>query len=214
MTYPNAHRGIEKIHVAEILLIIGGAILTIEKGIMADDGLGSIVEQVGVSLKIIILVMLIIGLVLSLVGDVFNLWGLKIASRDDKKFLIPFYLTLAIMVADVVLSIVLASDQHSMISEIMEEVEEVIELLQMIIVIIVSSRLAASLNGTKQVKFGNAMMIIIIVAISFAVVSGIITVFAENLKDVMDFVAALLETVSFIVYLVFVDKTIKFLEKN
>lgn len=214
MTYPNAHRGIEKIHVAEILLIVGGAILTIEKGLIADDGVGSVVEQAGVSIKIIILVMLIIGLGLSLFGNIFNLWGLKIASRDDKKFLIPYYLTLTLMVVDIIMGIILASEQYVMISEILEEVEELFELLQMIIVINVASKLATSLNGTKHVRFAKAMMTIIIVVISFAIVSGIITVFAENLKDVMDFVSSLLETVAFIVYLVFVDKTIKFLEKN
>ena len=154
MTYPNAHRGIEKIHIAEIMLIIGTFLLSMVQALFSTKDFDKLIEDTGPVLGIIIVIIVVIGMILTIAADIYNIWGLKIASLDDRMFYIPFFLSILIIIVDTVIGIILFVTDKSDINLVIERAEEIVELVQMVVVIVVSSKLAKTLNSC-DISYGS-----------------------------------------------------------
>ena len=89
-----------------------------------------------------------------------------------------------------------------------------VELVQMVVVIVVSSKLAKSLNGTAHVTKSRVVLWLIIINVVFSFVLGVISFLTNSYNEIMYRISEVLEIVSFVVYLIYVDITIKFLKEN
>lgn len=214
MTYKNAYRGIEKIHIAEIMLIIGTFLLSMIQALFSTKDFDKLIEDTGTALGIIIVIIVVIGLILTIAADIYNIWGLKIASLDDRMFYIPFFLSILIIIADTVIGIILFVTDKSVINLVIDRAEEIVELVQMVVVIVVSSKLAKTLNGTSHIKKSRVVLWIIIVNVVFSFGLGASSLLTDAHNKVLYGISEALEIISFIVYLIYVDMTIKFLKKN
>lgn len=214
MTYPNAYRGIEKIHIAEIMLIIGTVLLSLMQAIFSTKDFEKIIGEMGAFVGIIISIIIIIGTILIIAADIYNIWGLKIASRDDRMFFVPFFLSFLIIIADTVMGIILIITGKESINLIIDRAEEIVELVQMVVVIVVSSKLAKTLNGTSHIKKSRVVLWIIIVNVLFSFGLGAASFLTDAHNKVLYGISEALEIISFIVYLIYVDMTIRFLKKN
>lgn len=214
MTYPNAHRGIEKIHIAEIMIIAGTILMGIVQAIVSVQDVKTIISEFGEVPGVIIAIMIILGMILMIAGDFFNIWGLRIAGRDDKMFYVPYVLSIMIILTDIVIGIILFITNKGNIDKIIDVAEEVVELVQMVVVIVVSSKLAKSLNGTAHVTKSRVVLWLIIINVVFSFVLGVISFLTNSYNEIMYSISEVLEIVSFVVYLIYVDITIKFLKEN
>ncbi len=214
MTYPNAHRGIEKIHIAEIMIIAGAILMGIVQAIVSEQDVRTIISEYGEVPGVIIAIMIILGMILMIAGDIFNIWGLRIAGRDDKMFYVPYVLSIMIILTDIVIGIILFITNKGNIEKIIDVAEEVVELVQMVVVIVVSSKLAKSLNGTAHVTKSRVVLWLIIINVVFSFVLGVISFLTNSYNEIMYRISEVLEIVSFVVYLIYVDITIKFLKEN
>ncbi len=214
MTYPNAHRGIEKIHIAEIMIIAGTILMGIVQAIVSVQDVKTIISEFGEVPGVIIAIMIILGMILMIAGDFFNIWGLKIAGRDDKLFYVPYALSIMIILTDIVIGIILFITNKGNIDKIIDVAEEVVELVQMVVVIVVSSKLAKSLNGTAHVTKSRVVLWLIIINVVFSFGLGASSLLTDVHNKVLYGISEALEIISFIVYLIYVDITIKFLKEN
>lgn len=214
MTYKNAYRGIEKIHIAEIMLIIGTFLLSMIQALFFTKNFDKLIEDTGTALGIIIVIIVVIGMILTIAADIYNIWGLKIASLDDRMFYIPFFLSVLIIIADTVIGIILFITDKSVINLVIDRAEEIVELVQMVVVIVVSSKLAKTLNGTSHIKKSRVVLWIVIVNVVFSFGVGASSLLTDAHNKVLYGISEALEIISFIVYLIYVDMTIKFLKKN
>jgi len=214
MTYPNAHRGIEKIHIAEIMIIAGTILMGIVQAIVSVQDVKTIISEFGEVPGVIIAIMIILGMILMIAGDIFNIWGLRIAGRDDKMFYVPYVLSIMIILTDIVIGIILFITNKGNIDKIIDVAEEVVELVQMVVVIVVSSKLAKSLNGTAHVTKSRVVLWLIIINVVFSFGLGASSLLTDVHNKVLYGISEALEIISFIVYLIYVDLTIKFLKKN
>ena len=214
MTYPNAHRGIEKIHIAEIMIIAGTILMGIVQAIVSVQDVKTIISEFGEVPGVIIAIMIILGMILMIAGDIFNIWGLKIAGRDDKLFYVPYVLSIMIILTDIVIGIILFITNKGNIDKIIDVAEEVVELVQMVVVIVVSSKLAKSLNGTAHVTKSRVVLWLIIINVVFSFGLGASSLLTDVHNKVLYGISEALEIISFIVYLIYVDITIKFLKEN
>ncbi len=101
------------------------------------------------------MLVVISGSLLIVIGDILNLVGLRRASKDDKLFKIPLYLTFALIITQLVLRIIFIETHGEAINEIFEYIEEIIELVQTVCVIVVCRKMARGLNGTNIVTGGT-----------------------------------------------------------
>ncbi|HAQ52367.1 MAG TPA: hypothetical protein DCR12_06340 [Lachnospiraceae bacterium] len=214
MTYPNAHRGIEKIHIAEIMIIAGTILMGIVQAIVSVQDVKTIISEFGEVPGVIIAIMIILGMILMIAGDIFNIWGLRIAGRDDKMFYVPYVLSIMIILTDIVIGIILFITNKGNIDKIIDVAEEVVELVQMVVVIVVSSKLAKSLNGTAHVTKSRVVLWLIIINVVFSFGLGASSLLTDVHNKVLYGISEALEIISFIVYLIYVDITIKFLKEN
>ncbi|MCR4611080.1 MAG: hypothetical protein K5644_04195 [Lachnospiraceae bacterium] len=217
MTYSNSYHGIEKIHTAEILLIIA----TLIEGFSIGFYEAIIDKTDSTPIWIILSIFIIASVVLTVVSKILNLRGLKIASADSKLFMPAFYLSFGIIAIEVFLLIVYIVEPNieanktinSVFVEV-EEIEEIVEFIQMIIVMVVVKKLAQKLNGTTLIKFINIIKTLIIIIIAISLLAGVFSMINEDLSAIMKTIAIVLELASFVLYLIFVDKTVKFLKDN
>lgn len=214
MTYKNAYRGIEKIHIAEIMIIAGTILMGIVQAIVSVQDVKTIISEFGEVPGVIIAIMIILGMILMIAGDFFNIWGLKIAGRDDKLFYVPYALSIMIILTDIVIGIILFITNKGNIDKIIDVAEEVVELVQMVVVIVVSSKLAKSLNGTAHVTKSRVVLWLIIINVVFSFGLGASSLLTDVHNKVLYGISEALEIISFIVYLIYVDITIKFLKEN
>ena len=214
MTYPNAAKGIEKLHIAEILIIIGTIIDDLSVYLISKDGLNLDIESIGNIWLIVIMLVVISGSLLIVIGDILNLVGLRRASKDDKLFKIPLYLTFALIIAQLVLSIIFIETHGEAINEIFEYIEEIIELVQIVCVIVVCRKMARGLNGTNMVTLSNRMLALEGIVILVSIVASIIILIVSEATPICTTVVEVIEIIAQVTYLLYVDKAIEFLKEN
>ncbi len=214
MTYPNAAKGIEKLHIAEILIIIGTIIDDLSVYLLSEDGLNLDIESIGNIWLIVIMLVVTSGSLLIVIGDILNLVGLRRASKDDKLFKIPLYLTFALIIAQLVLSIIFIETHGEAINEIFEYIEEIIELVQIVCVIVVCRKMARGLNGTNMVTLSNRMLALEGIVILVSIVASIIIFIVSEATPICTTVVEVIEIIALVTYLLYVDKAIEFLKEN
>ena len=214
MTYPNAAKGIEKLHIAEILIIIGTIIDDLSVYLISKDGLNLDIESIGNIWLIVIMLVVISGSLLIVIGDILNLVGLRRASKDDKLFKIPLYLTFALIIAQLVLSIIFIETHGEAINEIFEYIEEIIEFVQIVCVIVVCRKMARGLNGTNMVTLSNRMLALEGIVILVSIVASIIILIVSEATPICTTVVEVIEIIAQVTYLLYVDKAIEFLKEN
>jgi len=214
MTYPNAARGIEKLHIAEILIIIGTFIDNIFYVAANIVDMNTFVHSVSKAVLILIAVILLIGDILVVGGDVLNIVGLSKASKDAKLFRLPLFLSVAMIVGQIAIRVAFYDQEAALATEWLEFAEDVIELVQMVCVIVVCNRLARNLGGDKLIDSSRRMMILVYVIIGVSVVINVAAFFSETIILITAVAAGIFEFVVLFAYLRYVDKAIEFLKEN
>ena len=214
MTYPNAAKGIEKLHIAEILIIIGTFIDDLCVNLVTGNQPVFDVDYLDKIWLIIIMIAIIAGSVLIVIGDILNLIGLRFASKDDKLFKLPLYLSFALIIMQIALRIIFFNGHGEAVDEFLEFAEEIIEFIQMICVIVACRRLARFLNGNNMIKESDRMMKLLIVVTIISVASSVVVFLVSEATPIIILVVETVEIISLVVYLRYVDKAIEFLKEN
>ena len=214
MTYPNAASGIKKLHIAEILIIIGTLIDNIFYVASNIVDVKMFVQSASAAVLILIVIVLFVGDMLVVGGDVLNIVGLGKASKDAKLFRLPLILSVAMIVGQIAIRVAFYDQEAGVANEWLEFAEDTIELIQMICVIVVCRRLAKSLDGDKLIASSNKMMRLVYVIIGFSVVINVVAFFSETMLLVAAVAAGVFELVILFAYLRYVDKAIEFLREN
>ena len=214
MTYPNAASGIKKLHIAEILILIGTFIDNLFYVASNIVDMNNFVHSVSKAVLILIAVILLIGDILVVGGDVLNIVGLNKASKDAKLFRLPLFLSVAMIVGQIAIRVAFYDQEAVLATEWIEFAEDVIELIQMICVIVVCRRLARNLGGDKLIDASRRMMILVYVIIGVSVVINVAAFFSEAIILIASVAAGIFEFVILFAYLRYVDKAIEFLKEN
>ena len=215
MTYPNAFKGIKKVYLAQILMLIV-AILTFVAACVGAVGIQETSSEAVATGSLVALsgVTIVMG-VLSVITFIINLVGLSQAAKDNGNFKTAFILTIVGLVLAIINAAVNGNNSGS--GSIFETVSNVINVLIVIFVINGIVALAANLNDEKLQKKGKTLLTVITIVMVIALVLKIVGTFVSGNAvngaaitfAVIGVVAAVLYIVAYIMYLSLLSKAKK-----
>ena len=214
MRFPNAYKGVSKLFLAEILMLIGSvvgiiaAILLLAAYSSDPNGLvEGAVATMGVSS-----IVMVVSSVLAVIGFVLNIVGLVQAKKDDNGFKFALIFAL-ICIALSIVSTILANVNPN-VAGWMEFVVTIFELAVFEYVVLGIMSLANQLGDQGMASFGAKVRMLIsilyIVLLIIRLFSNINVTFAGVVGVV---VGAILELVVYIGYLIYLAKAKKMLAK-
>ena len=213
MTLPNAHKGVKKVFIAEILQII--SLLLMVAGVISLIGAAGVVLETGQAEEAAGVmatggIFTILALVLSILALVLNLVGLKQASKDEPDRMAKAF-TCAIIA--LVLSIIVAICQ-CMEWEAAGFFNVLVSLAQMcaiIFTIMGVSEVTQNIARQDVADMGPKIIVIVAIAIVASIIVGII---GGQIGGAVAVVALALMIVAYFVFLVFLGRATSALAKG
>ncbi|MBQ3418282.1 MAG: hypothetical protein IJH32_10680 [Ruminococcus sp.] len=216
MQFPNAAKGIKKIFSSVILDIIGGvglvisALVVLAVAAMLESG----DESLEITGMIAVITMAVSG-VLTLLAAVLSVVGMAQASKDEGSFKIAIFVLIAAVVTSV-LSIILR--EHQIMYNIVLQITDLLHLIVIIYVIQGMINLADALGEPGIIKSGKHLFIMITIIYGLTCLANIIVAIfggqtASLIAGVIAFLAEALGLVQSIVYIVFLSRAKKMLNR-
>ena len=214
MRSPNAYKGVSKLFLAEILMLIGSVVSIIAAILLlaaySSDPNGLVegaVATMGVSS-----IVMVASSVLAVIGFVLNIVGLVQAKKDDNGFKFALILALICIALSIVSSIL--ANVNPNVAGWMEFAVTIFELAVFEYVVLGIMSLANQLGDQGMASFGAKVRMLIsilyIVLLIIRLFSNINVTFAGVVGVV---VGAILELVVYIGYLIYLAKAKKMLAK-
>ena len=217
MKFPDAHKGVKKLYVAEIISIIAAAI-----GIIS-----LIFSSIGLKNDGVLATM---GLIASLsaiallVSFIMQLVGLKQGGEDEDQIRYAFYcslLAIAFSLAVVVVRLFKENDTTVMIRNIFDIGVDVSNVLVVIYALLGISALATKLGdgamAQRGKKLSNVVTVLFVVSIAFNLFPNFFTNnapdWAKVIASIIAIVAAIVELIAYVLIVVYYGKASKMLEK-
>ena len=210
--------GIEKLHTAEIILIISSvlSILGLIVLLASDRALNPdelAVTDPTTSGIVWMLILEIAAVVLAVISNILNVVALKRAKDGDVLFKPGFYISIMMLIIFIISGFGV-SNEESLFAGIIEILEELGELALMVIIITGLKKFITKFGGDRMLRFANIMRALVAIMLALSLIGAILHLtgleFVESIK-VASYVFSL---VSFILYLIFVARAIKFLKRN
>lgn len=221
MTFPNAYKGIKKLHTAQVLGLIS-AILGVVIAIFVVLSVAAISTQNESAAVVFGLLILVVGIaagVLAIIAYILQIVGLKNASHDDNSFYTAFVFAIIGLVLTVLATIFSSLNvANGFGDDIASLFTKFSTIIITAFVIIGVSNLAGKLEQSAMAKRAKSVGTLQIVILALSIVASIIALFTGNaatiISGVLGLIAALLTVVFAIVYLVFLGKAKKMLKEN
>ena len=198
LMYPNVHKGVVKLFIAEILII-----LTAVFGIVT-------------AVAIIAVVVLIVTLVVSIAAFVLHLLGLQQAGREDVYFRVAFFLVLATILFTIVATVLRTIfPALVLLYTILEAVCDVLQVAVMVYTVFGINNIATELGKEKLANMGRIIIYLVIGLFFFTIVLRILgSVFAGFPALVLVFtvlaiVGAVIELITYVIYFFFLGRAAK-----
>ena len=208
MQFPNALEGVKKIYKAEIIALIGG-IVGFVAAILALVGAksGSVGGLAGGGFLIIA------ASVLFIIAFIMNIVGLNKAKPDEENFKNALYMVLA----GIVLSIVVgATKEGTLIHTLGESLSNICNLLVNYLVatalLNLANRLGDAAVAQKAKTVRTLLTVVWIIALVLQVIGNTFTAKAGTIAFVLTMIAAAVEIIAYIVYLMLLSKSRRMLE--
>lgn len=214
MTLPNAHGGVQKIFIAEILSLIGALLVLI--GIMFFGAILGIFTSVGHETPG--MNGLAIGGMLSLAGGAFlpilalvlNLVGLRQASKDEPdRMNKAFWCAIWALIFGVLSSVFLTLDWGGAI--FFDTVGSILEICMMVFSIMGVSEVTQNISRQDVADMGPKIITISVIAMGVSIIASIAGSF---IGEVAAIVAAVCSLVAYCVYIVFLARATTALAKG
>lgn len=179
MYYPNAHKGVKKLFIAQVLVIVF-ALLAIVPSVITTvskfEGLPEVlVNTVFPILIAVFLLLILFGLI---VAFVLQLIGLHQGGKDSDYIRLGFFITIAIIVLTfgaTIFKVVLP--RFELAYSFIDAFTDILSTVVIVYVILGIAQLAASLNNNKLVSFCKIIMWLIIASAVISVVTTVISHF-------------------------------------
>jgi hypothetical protein len=190
MKYPNAYKGVKKIFLAEILMLLG-ALLSIAAVIILSTG--------GVTVSGIFAVAVPI---LALIAFILNLVGVINCRKDDESFKIAFYVTLIGIVCSII-SAIFSTNETLVVW--MQLVQTLCNLFASYYILGGIANLAGTYpdNATKELalKARSLLIFTFLASAIIRLISNIFNIQNEVVLLILGIVILVLEIVSYVLYL-------------
>ena len=213
MRFPNAYKGVSKLFLAEILMLIGSvvgiiaAILLLAAYSSDPNGLvEGAVATMGVSS-----IVMVASSVLAVIGFVLNIVGLVQAKKDDDGFKLALIFALICIALSIVSSIL--ANVNPNFAGWMEFVVTIFELCVFEYVVVGVMSLANQLGDQGMVSFGAKVRMLISILYIVLLIIRLFGNINVTFAGVVGIVGAILELVVYIGYLIYLAKAKKMLAK-
>ena len=218
MQFPNAYRGVKKIFLAEILMVIV-AVCTIVLAIV-----NSASPNPNEGVVIVLASILGVSGVIAIVALIFQLIGLGQAGKDSGYMRFAFWVVIIDLILTAVVTIlgVFIKDNPvvTSVSGVLKTIDKIASAVVLVFTIFGISILAEQLKDERMVSRGkfllNLIIVLFILTIGLNIVATFVTVAADwwvTLIAVFAIVAAVLELVIYIIYLVYLASATRMLKK-
>ncbi len=213
MRFPNAYKGVSKLFLAEILMLIGSIVAIIASVLLlaaysASSGGsvdGALATMGGSSIA------LLAAGVVTIIAFILNLVGLVQAKKDDDGFKLALIFTLICIALSIVSSILTSINPY--MSGWLEFVGTIFELCVFEYVVIGIMSLSNQLGDQKMASFGAKIRMLISILYIVLLIIRLFGNINVTFAGVVGIVGAILELVMYIGYLIYLAKAKKMLSK-
>jgi len=213
MRFPNAYKGVSKLFLAEILMLIGSIVGIIAAVLLlaaysADPN--GLVEGALATMGVSSIVM-VASTVLAIIGFILNIVGLVQAKKDDGGFKLALIFALICIALSIVSSIL--ANVNPNVAGWMEFVVTIFELCVFEYVVVGIMSLANQLGDQGMVSFGAKIRMLISILYIVLLIIRLFGNINVTFAGVVGIVGAILELVVYIGYLIYLAKAKKMLAK-
>ena len=221
MKFPNAHNGVKKIFTAEILSLIGtvaliiAAILALTAGAMVESGAADSAVDETVGMVAGLAVVGLAGTILMLVAFILNLVGIISAKKDEESFNTALIFVIVGIAASLFSGIF---SKNALVGDFTRIITNFAEMLVAYYVVQGIMNLAVRLQDTEMFERGNQVRMYLMIAYCVPILMHLIsTILSMNtdsvLSEGLDLFASVLSLVVYVIYLGYLSKARKMLEK-
>ena len=221
MKFPNAHNGVKKIFTAEILSLIGtvaliiAAILALIAGAMVESGAADSAVDETVGMVAGLAVVGLAGTILILVAFILNLVGIISAKKDEESFNTALIFVIVGIAASLFSGIF---SKNALLVDFTRIISNFAEMLVAYYVVQGIMNLAVRLHDTEMVERGNQVRMYLMIAYCIPILMHFIsTILSMNtdsvLSEGLDLLASVVSLVVYVIYLGYLNKAKKMLEK-
>ncbi|HAM15808.1 MAG TPA: hypothetical protein DCP91_08130 [Eggerthellaceae bacterium] len=205
MTLPNAHKGVQKLFIAELLQIIGVVLVVFAYATLrVAVGIGSQTQATAAAGGLAVggLITLIGGAILPIVAIILTLVGLNQASKDE-----PDYMRKAFICAVIALILSALEGVGMAIGGgrpgFLSTLASLAEMVMLIYAIMGVSEVCQNISRQDVADMGPKILTIVAIAFVIAIIAGIIGHFIGGVAAVVSLIMML---VAYIVYIVFLGR--------
>ena len=221
MRFPNAHNGVKKIFTAEILSLIGtialiiAAILALAAGTMISNGTADAEVNATVGMAAGLALFGIAGSILMLVAFIMNLVGIISAKKDEESFNTALIFVIVGIAASLFSGIF---SKNALVGDFTRIITNFAEMLVAYYVVQGIMNLAVRLQDTEMFERGNQVRMYLMIAYCVPILMHFIsTILSMNtdsvLSEGLDRFASVGSLVVYVIYLGYLNKAKKMLEK-
>ena len=213
MKYPNAHAGVKKLFTAEVLSLIGVIALLIAAFAALFTVGAAEAEAVGVGLASlgVAAVFGLAGGVLAIIALILQIVGLNAGGKDEPQF----KTALSFAVAGIVVQALASFVPAEIVQKFADTFVPLAQVLLIYYVIAAIRSLAEKLDDSELVRKARSVIIVVFVTFGVQILAKVFSKFVLTGKvaGVIEIVGLVLEIVQFIVYLSYLSKAKKMLER-
>lgn len=221
MRFPNAYKGVKKIFSAEIFMIAGSVILLVGivfalvLSVMTVNTTITYPEPVVAAVALITAVGMLVGGGLAVAALIVHIIGVYQAKKDENSFGTAL-IFLFISIAAAVLS---STIRVEVVSDIANTVRNICDICAIIYIIGGVRELARQLGNEKMVNSANRAHSIILWVYGLLIIAQVVAIVFDFLPmmvtaaGILGIIAAVLNVVAYVYYLIFLGKAAKMLKK-
>ena len=217
MRFPNAYKGVGRIYKAEILMLITSVLLIIA-GIIMIAALPQIEADNDGALAVAggALIVMLVSSIVATVAFILNLMGISSAMKDEPSFKMAMICTCVAIGASVLSSILSSSET---VSDIFNTVYNIAKIIVTLMIIQGICNLSVRMKNQDMLDRGKRLMYLLLIVQCLALVASIISAVFQRSNSglatagVLLIISAIIDIVESFMYLGYISKAKKMLEK-
>ena len=219
MSFPNAYRGVKKIHLGQIFALLA-ALAVIAVTVFAAAKIDFESETVSESVLGSIAIILLVGGILSVIGMIITIAGIVNARKDESAFSGALIFVILGLIVSAANSFYFSNNEK--FADIAAYINTGVKLLTLIASMCVVKgimNLAGKLNRPDMVQKGRTAMTAIVIIFIIAIACDLVRIFfspekiGDTILSVIEIAASVLMLIYLIVYIAYLGKAKKMLKE-
>ena len=207
MQFPNAFKGVSKIYIAQLLVLVADAAAIVVSALYAaqNNAVDAVIAGLGIAVAVI-----------TIIAFILNLLGLIDAKKDEGRFGTALF----IVIAGIVLSCIsTAFANNETVANVFQQLTNICEVLVTFYVISGIVNLAKKLKDEEMAAKGKRIIAMVVTSWGLAIVAGLVGAFikggdaATAVSAVLLIISAILGFLAVILYIIYLGKAKKMLAK-